>query len=358
METDNRIQLGIIGAGNIGNVHMMGFKQLSDSVNLAAVTDTYLPLAQLRAQEHEINRVHHTPDELIDDEKLDAVIIAVPNQWHAPLAIRALQAGKHVLLEKPMGINSATAKQIVEAQRESGKTLMVAHQMRWEWLPLQLKEQIDKGSLGRIYNAKAGWMRRKGIPGWGTWFTRKEEAGGGPLIDIGVHLLDLSLHLMGSPRPVSVYGTTYAEFGPKKKGIGSWGKPNWGGYYDVEDLATAMIKLDNGATLTLDVSWAVHMNTDSNSFIHLMGDGGGVSLTGETGKLLTEVFDQTVEVDLAKPESDEGQRIRMNRHFLECIQTGETPWTSAITGYRNNLIIDAIYESSRTGNEVKINWEV
>ncbi|MFD2612235.1 Gfo/Idh/MocA family protein [Paenibacillus gansuensis] len=357
MSTERSIQLGIIGAGNIGNVHMLGFKQMPE-VNLAAVTDTFLPLAQLRAQEHDIARVHHTPDELLADDSLDAVIIAVPNQWHAPLAIKALQSGKHVLLEKPMGIDSQTAKQIVEAQRESGKVLMVAHQMRWDWLPLQLKEQIDKGAMGRIYNAKAGWMRRKGIPGWGTWFTRKEEAGGGPLIDIGVHLLDLSLHLMGSPKPVSVFGTTYAEFGPKKKGIGSWGKPNWNGYYDVEDLATAMIKLDNGATLTLDVSWAVHMNTDSNSFIHLMGDTGGASITGSSGKLLTEVFDQTVEVDLSKPENDEGERIRMNRHFIECIQTGATPWTSAVTGYRNNLIIDAIYESSRTGNEVKINWEV
>lgn len=349
------LRFGIIGAGNIANVHMNILKQIPN-VEIVAVTDTYLPLAQSRAQEYEIATVHASPDALIQDDSLDAIIIAVPNQWHAPLAIAALEAGKHVMLEKPMGINSATAKQILQAERASGKVLMVAHQMRWEWLALQVKQQIESGALGNIYQVKAGWMRRKGIPGWGTWFTKMEESGGGPLIDLGVHLLDLSLHLMGDAKPVSVFGSTYAEFGPKKKGIGSWGRPDWNGLYDVEDLASAMIKLDNGATLTLDVSWAVHMDTDSQSFIHVMGSEGGASLTATGGKLLTEVFDQTVDLDLVKPEEDEGERVRMARHFVECIQEGKRPITSAWTGYTNNLIIDAIYESSRTGHEVIINY--
>src|SRR5690606_33152769 len=121
------------------------------------------------------------------------------------------------------------------AQEQSGKVLMVSHQMRWDWLPIQVREQVDRGELGRIYTAKTGWYRRKGIPGWGAWYTRQDEAGGGPLIDIGVHMLDTAFFLMGDPKPVSVYGSTYAEFGPKKRGIGTWGTPNWDGYYDVED---------------------------------------------------------------------------------------------------------------------------
>ncbi|WP_310735605.1 Gfo/Idh/MocA family protein [Cohnella herbarum] len=180
----------------------------------------------------------------------------------------------------------------------------------------------------------------------------------GPLIDIGVHMLDLAFFLMGEPKPVAVYGSTYAEFGPRKKGIGSWGKPDWNGIYDVEDLATAIIKMEDGTSLTLEVSWAVHMDTDSSPFLHLMGSDGGAVLRGNQGKFLTERFDQTVDVPLVAPEEDEGARVRLSRHFLDCVRTGKEPWTSAETGLRSNLIIDAIYESSRKGGEVKLDWSL
>ena len=257
-----------------------------------------------------------------------------------------------------MGINSDAAKQILKASRASDKVVMIGHQMRWESIPMQIKEQVERGELGRIYTAKAGWMRRKGIPGWGTWFTRMDQSGGGPLIDIGVHMLDLSLYLMGNPKPVSVYGATYAEFGPRKMGIGTWGKPNWEGTYDVEDLATALIKMEDGSTLSLEVSWAVHMDTDNTPFVHLMGTEGGASYRGANGKLLTEKFDRAEETELRKPENDEGERNRLSRHFLACIREGKQPITSALTGFTNNLVLDAIYESSRSGNEVKLDWNL
>src|SRR5205823_13415468 len=138
-------------------------------------------------------------------------------------------AGKDVLLEKPMALHAADAVRIAQAQKESGKILMVGHQMRFRWWVRQAKQRIENGDLGEIYYAKCGWFRRKGIPAWGTWFTQKAVSGGGPLIDIGVHLLDLTLWLMGNPKPVSVSGATFAAFGPKKCGIGSWGAPNWNG---------------------------------------------------------------------------------------------------------------------------------
>ncbi len=150
-------------------------------------------------------------------------------------------------------------------------------------------------------------MRRKGIPGWGTWFTQMKKSGGGPLIDIGVHMLDLSMHLMGDTKPVSVYGSIYSEFGPKRKGIGSWGTPDWNGLYDVEDLATALIKMENGTTLSLDVSWAAHMDTDNQPYVHLLGTEGGASIKGPNGKLMTEMFDRTVDVPVVTPEGDEDQ---------------------------------------------------
>ncbi|MFI2858580.1 Gfo/Idh/MocA family protein [Paenibacillus sp. JSM ZJ436] len=230
--------------------------------------------------------------------------------------------------------------------------------MRFEAVASQIKEQVERGELGRIYTAKTGWYRRKGIPGWGTWFTQMEQSGGGPLIDIGVHMLDLALYLMGNPKPVSVYGATYAEFGPDRKGIGNWGTPDWNGIYDVEDLATALIKMEDGSTLSLEVSWAVHSDTDNTPFIRLMGSDGGATYRGAQGMLHTEKFNRPLDSELLKPEQDEGERMRLSRHFLDCIGSGRTPISSALTGLTNNLVLDAVYESSRTGNEVKLNWDV
>lgn len=357
MMDNQKIKIGIIGAGAIANVHLSTFSKLTNSIVLQGITDAYLPLAEQRADEYKVNEVFNSAEELIQDPNIDAVIICVPNKWHAPLAIQALKAGKHVLVEKPMGINSDAAKEIVRAQRDSGKVVMVGHQMRWQWQIQQIKEQVEKGSLGKIYHAKTGWFRRKGIPGWGSWFTTKSEAGGGPLIDIGVHMLDLGLYLMGNPKPVSVYGSTYAEFGPRKKGIGTWGTPNWNGQYDVEDLATALIKMEDGSTLTLEVSWAVHMDTTNNPFIHIMGSEGGASINGNSAKILTEQFDQAIDLELTQKDQED-ERVQLSKHFIECILEEKQPITSAMSGLTNNLILDAIYESSKTGREVILDWEI
>ncbi|OMF37094.1 oxidoreductase [Paenibacillus sp. FSL H8-0548] len=358
MSTENKIRIGIIGAGNIGNVHANEFSKLGDDCVITAITDLNLSRAEEKAKQYGIEHVIATNEELIQRPDIDAVIIGVPNQFHAPLALQALAAGKHVLLEKPMGINSEAARQILNASQASDRVVMVAHQMRWESVAMQIKEQIDRGELGNIYSAKAGWFRRKGIPGWGTWFTQMGQSGGGPLIDIGVHMLDLALYLMGNPKPVSVFGATYAEFGPKRKGIGTWGTPDWDGTYDVEDFGTALIKMEDGSTLSLEVSWAVHMDTDNSEFIQLMGSEGGASYRGGKGKLLTEKFNRPIETELHRAEQDEGERARLSRHFLECIREGKQPITTALTGFTNNLVLDAIYESSRTGNEVKLNWNL
>lgn len=352
------IKLGIIGAGNIGQAHMKGFSELKDEAEVYGLTDVLVPLAHQRAKEYGIPNVYESVEAMLADPKIDAVVIGVPNRYHAGIAVQALQAGKNVLLEKPMSVSAEESKKIVRAHKESGKVLMMSHQMRWQWISMKVKEQVEKGALGNIYSAKTGWYRRKGIPGWGTWFTKMEDSGGGPLIDIGVHMLDLALYLMGNPKPVSVYGSTYAEFGPKKKGIGNWGTPNWDGYYDVEDLATALIKMDNGSILSLEVSWAVNMDTTNQPFIHLMGSEGGASINGNRGKLLTEMFERPVDVDLVPPEQGENERIRLSRHFLECVRENKEPITSALSGLTNNLILDAIYESSKTGKEVILDWNI
>ncbi|GGJ02352.1 oxidoreductase [Alicyclobacillus cellulosilyticus] len=357
--SERALRFGIIGAGNIGRVHAQTIAQLGGAAEVVAVTDAYLALAEQLAADFQVRKVYASAAELLADPDVDAVIICVPNKYHAQLAVEALQAGKHVVLEKPMAINATEAKKVVEAQRAADRLLMVPHQMRWEPVVEQVKEQVAKGALGRIYHAKTGWMRRKGIPGWGTWFTQKAESGGGPLIDIGVHMLDLALYLMGNPRPVAVTGATFAEFGPHRRGIGSWGRPNWEGTYDVEDLASAFIRMEDGSTLTLEVSWAAHTDLEQNGpFVHLLGSLGGASIHGARGKLLTEQFDRTVDLELSPGPDAPPERVAMFRHFLACVAAGREPVSNALTGYTNNLILDAIYESSRTGREVVLHWDV
>lgn len=357
MSSKQKIKLGIIGTGNIGRVHLTEFSK-TDHVEIHAVTDTFIQSAKDAAQQYGVSKVHDSAEALIQDDAIDAVVVAVPNQYHAAIAVQALQAGKHVLIEKPMAINLEEAKQIVRAQRESGTIVMIAHQMRWESNAVLIKEQMDKGAFGRIYHAKTGWFRRKGIPGWGTWFTQRAQSGGGPLIDIGVHMIDLALYLMGNPKPVSVYGSTYAEFGPRKRGIGTWGTPDWQGKFDVEDLATALIKMEDGSSLSLDVSWAVHMETSNNPFIHLMGSEGGAFLDGHQAKIFTEMFDRTIDLDLPLTEDERGARGRLSDHFITSILNNEQPVADVMSGFTNNLILDAIYESSRTGREVTLDWTI
>ncbi|RMD74046.1 MAG: gfo/Idh/MocA family oxidoreductase, partial [Lentisphaerae bacterium] len=330
------IRLGVIGAGFIAGVHLSKFQNI-EGVVLKGITDLRPERAQALKDKYGIEKVYDSADALIQANDIDAVIVASANRYHAEHAIKALQQGKHVLCEKPMALNSSQAREIVKTQKSTGRTLMVAHQMRWEGISQTIKQQIDKGELGKIYNAKAGWWRRCGIPGWGSWFTRMEESGGGPLIDIGVHMLDLSIWLMGNPRPVAVFGSTYAEFGPRKMGIGGWGTPEWDGVFNVEDLATALIKMDNGATLTLEVSWAVNTDSTQKPFINLMGTEGGASYYGGRGVFCGQKFGRPFDVEITSSNVD--ARLNLSQHFIDCIREGKEPISPAVSGFANNLII-------------------
>lgn len=352
MSTNNIVRIGVIGAGFIGKVHCNEFKAIP-GVTLAGVSDFLPERAAKLAAEVGVQKVFKSAEDLITDKEIDAVVIAVPNRYHSSLAISALESGKHVLIEKPMALNSLEAKRIVEVKNRSKKVVMVAHQMRWEGLSKTIKNLADDAAFGRIYNIKTGWWRRCGIPGWGSWFTRNSDSGGGPLIDVGVHMLDLALWLIGNPKPVAVYGSTYAEFGPERKGLGTWGTPDWNGHFDVEDLASAMIQLDNGATMTLEVSWAVNTDTNMKPFIHIMGSEGGVSYYGDSAKLVGQQFGRPFSIDLASPVNV-NPRTAVATHFIDCLRTGAEPISSAESGLVNNLVLDAIYESAKTGKLVEL----
>ncbi|TVR55707.1 MAG: gfo/Idh/MocA family oxidoreductase [Spirochaetaceae bacterium] len=353
MTQESKIRVGVIGAGFIGRVHLDTFGKMPN-VELAGICDAVPGAATAAATAHGVRHVFSEPAEMIGSEEIDVIVVAVPNRFHTDLAVAALDAGKHVLLEKPMAIDGTAARRIVEAQKSSRRTLMVAHQMRWSAMAREAKRQVETGELGKVYNGKAVMMRRKAIPGWGSWFTRKSESGGGPLIDIGVHMLDLGMWLMGSPKPISVFGSVYAEFGPEKRGTGRWGTPDWNGVFDVEDLATALIKLDTGATLSLEVSWAVNTDSDSGHQIHLMGTEGGLSVYPKRVVYTGQKFDRAFDVEVPSPADEENPRELMTRHFLECVRTGETPISDAVSGLANNLVLDAIYASAKTGESVSV----
>ena len=350
-------KIGIVGAGFIGKVHLEQFGALDDVI-LEGIFDPLEGAAAAAAKTFGVNKVYGSDIELIESSEIDTVILGVPNKFHAPLAIKALEAGKHVLLEKPMALSGTLAADIVKAQKKAGTILMIAHQHRWDDLSIKIKAQAEAGEFGRIYNAKTAMWRTCGIPGWGSWFTRMDESGGGPLIDIGVHALDLALYLMGNPKPVSVFGSTYAEFGPVKRGIGTWGTPQWDGVFDVEDLATAMIKMEDGSTLTLEVSWAANTDPSKGQELHLMGTEGGASLYSDRAIYVHQKFGQTCTTELKPNPNAPNARHLLSKHFVECISSGNQPIPDGISGLKNSMILDAIYASAKSGDVVKLDWSI
>lgn len=346
-----------MGAGFIGRVHMDIIGELGDAACVAGVFDPCEELAKTACEKNGAEKIYSTPEEMAKSSNIDAIIVASPNKTHAELALLALENKKHVIVEKPLALNATDAGRIVHAAKKTGATTMVPHQMRWTATAQKIRQLFDKGDLGDVYYTKTSWLRQCGIPGWGSWFTRFSESGGGPLIDIGVHMLDLSLYLMGGAKPVTVFGSTYAKFGPRQMATGSWGTPDWNGTYDVEDLAGAMIKLDNGATLVLEVSWGANAcPEDSAPKISLFGSEGGaaMSIGKEEIKLTGMKFGSSFTIDNKPPATN--ARLDMIKHFVDCVAKGENTMSPVESGLVNNAVLDAIYESSKTGKSVDIDW--
>ena len=367
MPSSEMTRVGVIGAGSIGPVHIEAYKKVS-TAKIAAVCDIDLARAETAAGKYEIPKTYEKYADLLADPEIDAVSVCVPNYLHAEIAVAALKAGKHVLCEKPMADTLAHAEEIAEAADEAaarGQKLMIGMNNRFNGDTQALKKAIDAGRLGEIYYAKCGWIRRKGIPGFGGWFTTKAKSGGGPLIDIGVHALDLCLYLMGNPTPVAVSGSTYAKFGPQGKGAGNWGSDSGSVSavtYDVEDLAAGLVKMSNGATLILEASWASHIRSDHGPYATLIGDLGGAEIGASGGPgavtaglpatIFTDLDGQTVNVEL-KSNHIGGHDAEV-RHFVDCVRSGDTPISTARQGLHVLQILDALYRSAAAGREIVI----
>ena len=354
-ETAN-VRVGVIGLGFGGESALKSYRQLPgvEIVALAGMEEE--KLASL-GETYEVPHLYREYQELLARDDLDAVSIAVPNYLHAEIACAAFRKGLHVLCEKPLARTAEEAETIVQAAIEAKRVLQVVFNHRERGDVQTLKRYIDEGQLGRIYYAKAYWMRRNGIPGAGSWFVSKERSGGGPLIDLGVHVLDMALYLLGEPEALTVSASTYNELIQSGRGIDKGASKTGNNHsQDVEDLATAFIRLSNGGTLHLETSWATNSSYGDDYGVILYGSEGGAEIkvkhysTLDTLHIYTNVAGAPSEIAVQNPKSE--FHLAVIRQFVEHIRSGNWSLYTGSEGLRRARIIDACYASAQQGREV------
>ena len=357
-----RLRIGIIGCGGIANgKHMPSIKAV-DRADMVAFCDLIPERAEKAAKEYGTPdaKVYTDYQELLKNPTIDVVHVLTPNRSHAQLTIDALHAGKHVMCEKPMAKTAEDARRMVQAAKETGKKLTIGYQHRHKPESRFLKSVIERGDLGDIYYAKALAIRRRGTPNWGV-FLNEYEQGGGPLIDIGTHSLDLTLYLMNNYKPRMVVGTKY-----KKVEHPECGNP-WGGWPEgantLEDAAFGFIVMEDGATITLDATWALNtIEPIQEGSVQLCGSKAGAQIKNGLSINKAE-FDRLVEI---KPDMAAGgvafydgvketPGITEQRRWLDAIENDTDPVVLPEQACVVSEILEAIYTSARTGEPVYFN---
>jgi predicted dehydrogenase len=359
--SQHRLKVGVVGAG-IGRHHLNGYQVLSNEVEVVALCD----LNETRL--NEIAHTYHVPQRYTDYQQLfasgeiEAVSVCLPNSLHAPVSVAALQAGLHVLCEKPLAENLDSGRKIAEAVAQAPGKFMICFNRRYRLDVQWMKQVLTQGLLGRVYQVKAGWVRETGIPGWGGWFLDKTIAGGGPLIDLGVHMLDAVMWLLDYPAPLTVSGAVQANFGPRQ--AKTWQPPATPLPYTVEDSAVAFIRLAGGVSLNLETSWASHAKPGMDDFyITLLGTEGAVELyvanyaTENTLTFYTEIGGKPVATrpSVKVSRSDHEYAIA---EFVRCIKEDTTPTATVDQGITLMKIIEAVYQSAAAGREVVLNGAI
>lgn len=349
------LKIGIIGNGGIAHAHGDGYKALGDRVELVACCDIDFEKAKSYAGEYDIPDYYASCDEMLAAHpELDAVSVCTWNSAHAECTIKALNAGCNVLCEKPMALNAKEAEAMREAAVKNGKLLMLGFVRRHGSDAQKAKELVFNGELGDVYFAKASYLRRCGFPG--GWFGDKSRSGGGPLIDLGVHVIDLVKYICGNPKPVSVYGVTFDKLGARDhiettewKSQTKVDKP----IFDVEDLALAIIRFDNGLVLHVEASFNLNIKKGSGD-VDIFGDKAGLSLS--PFELHTEYANQIADITLAGEDDFDFSRDfkREIRNFVDAVSGKADCIATADDGVELMQIIDAVYESAVTGKAVVI----
>lgn len=340
------LRTGVIGLG-MGKNHARWFAAHPDA-ELVALADLDTQRLHSFADEMNVADRYESAEEMLENANLDIVGIATPNSLHKPLTIKAFECGCNVFCEKPMAMNSAEAREMIEAGKAAGKRLMINFSFRFRDESAAMKRVVEEGTLGDVYFARAQWLRRRFMPGFGGWFGKKKLSGGGPLIDLGVHRLDLALWLMGYPKPTWVLGRTYDP-------IASRLAAEQGKDFDVEDLAAAMITFENGASLHLAASWASHIKHDDDMSVELFGTKSGLQERITSGKASMTVFTEHAgalyDLDLHRtlePSPTPGG------YFVEAIRDDKPHMATGDEGLIIMELLDAIYESAETGEPVHI----
>jgi predicted dehydrogenase len=349
-----KIRIGLIGTGGISEVHAKGYLA-DDRCELYAACDINRERAEAFARKHGIPRIYTDYREMLKQEDLDAVSVCTMNSTHAPISIAALKAGKHVLCEKPMALNAEEATLMEKTAREANKLLMIGVVRRFGNDTAVLQDFIKNGHMGEIYYSKASYLRRNGCPG--GWFSEREKSGGGPLIDLGVHIIDLVWYLMGRPKPTAASGVTFSKLGnrPGIKDPKGYVSVDAGNKFDVEDMAAAIIRFDNGSSLYVETSFSLNIKKDSGT-IELFGTRSGARLNPEL-ELFTDMNGYLVDVSPAMETALSFTGLFENeiKHFIDCIVDGVPCISPASDGVEVMKMIDAIYKSAVTGREVLIN---
>lgn len=281
--------------------------------------------------------------------KPDLVSVALPNFLHAPVTIAALRAGAHVLCEKPMAMNVAQALTMQREAKKAKRKLGINLSYRATPVARALKQMADNGFLGKPYHAFTQWTRRDGFPKFGSWFGQKKVAGGGPLIDLGVHRIDLAMWLMGGPRPVTVSAGTHHQIGVPR---GKAQKQN----FDVEDFAAGFIRFDTGATMLLEISWAGHQAQKEMMNTTVTGTDGTLIHRNDDGNyhFIGEYFTETKGYKLGGLVTP-GKEFRTSQgEMVQAILQNTRPLADAEDGLRVQRVLDGLYKSAATGREVRV----
>ncbi len=347
------LKFGIVGAGMIAQTGCDGVTR-SGEAEVVAVADTNPGRLALFAGRNHIPKTYATAAELIADRSLDAVYVAVPNAFHAPFAIAALEAGRHVILDKPFATSLEEARRVIDTARRCRKLFMLGMNQRFEEGPQKVKAAVEAGLFGTIYRMRAFWRRRSGIPKLGTWFGNRKLSGGGCFLDIGVHMLDLALWLAGDFKAQGVCGASYTTFGNRGMGEGGWGSSDPEGLaFDVDDCALAFVRMASGATVQVEITWAAHQAEDDTHNVELFGsEAGALAYPGQVfrfeGDLAANVNVEHLGLPIRYPHC--------NRfvNFVRSILEEEAPCVTAEQALAVQGIIDAVYQSSASGREVRL----
>ena len=352
-----KVRVGIIGCGGIANGQHMPALAKQNRAEMVAFCDIVQEKAEKAAKEYGVEgaKVYTDYRALLEDKTIDVVHVLTPNRWHSSITVDALEAGKHVMCEKPMAINSIEAQKMLDAAKRTGKKLTIGYQTRHRADSLYLKEEVENGTLGEIYYAKATALRRRAVPTWGV-FLDEYAQGGGPLIDIGTHALDLTLWMMNNYKPKYCIGSTFHKLNNDTKTGNAWG--DWDPEkFTVEDSAFGMIVMENGATIMLESSWALNMLDTREAITTICGTKAGADmLDGIRINGVRNGCQYVLKPSLAAGgvafydgNGNEPAEVREARQWIDAVINDKTPCVTPEQAYTVTRILEGIYTSAKTG---------